>query len=124
MIVRFINEYGDNVFISNNSSMIPRIDETVIVDEEEYRVSSVVWQMHNNLVVVELRMPTNNRTEGEPVNDTVGLREMTSLRRDIEDLRQSRETSNKTTRALSDSLQTIRKHINQRIQEENKKREY
>lgn len=117
MKIYYQDEYGEELYTAYNKSAVPRIGESVVIDEEEYKVRDVVWKADSDDVIVEI---TQNlvRASKETKDDTPGR--LAEMQRAIVAVNNRQDTSEKKGRMLTEQVVTIRKHINQRIQQERK----
>jgi len=97
--------------------MVPRIGETVVINKEEYRVKDIIWDTASDDVIVEV---TQNliRAAKETTDSTSGR--LAEMQRAIVAVTKRQDTTEKKGRMLTEQVVTIRKHINQRIQQERK----
>ena len=115
MKINYQDEYGEPLY-SANADIVPSIGHTVILNSEDYKVRDVVWMVNSNYVIVEV---TQNlvRTQQKESND---LGRLNSLHGAILAVNKRQDASEKKSRALNEQIGSIRKHINQRIQQERK----
>jgi hypothetical protein len=95
---------------------VPRIGETVVL-VQEYRVKDVIWDAASDDVIVEI---TQNLVKAaKEINDGTSGR-LAEMQRAIVAVTKRQDTTEKKGRMLTEQVVTIRKHINQRIQQERK----
>lgn len=117
MKIYYQDEYGEELYTAYNKNAVPRIGETVVIEKEEYRVRDVVWKGDGDDVIVEV---TQNLIKAvkEAVDNTSGR--LAEMQRAIVAVNKRQDSSEKKGRMLTEQVVTIRKHINQRIQQERK----
>jgi hypothetical protein len=120
MKILYKNEYGDTIYQSTQdvpSSQIPSITDTVVIDQEEWKVTARVFHPAVNTVVVVLAQDVSRLL---PPASTTESSKTASLTRAIEKLSSRQDSIEKKSRALNEQIVTIRKNINQRIQQDKK----
>lgn len=117
MKIYYQDEYGEELYVAYNKNAVPRIGETVVL-VQQYRVKDVIWDAASDDVIVEV---TQNliRASKEISNDNTSGR-LTEMNRAIVALGKRQDTAEKKSRMLTEQVVTVRKHINQRIQQERK----
>jgi hypothetical protein len=119
MKIIYEDEYGEIVYQSAQdvpSAQIPTVSDTVVIDDEDWRVKSRVFHVKENTVVVVI---TQNmiRSKDAASNDSGRLNEMN---RAILGLSKRQDASEKKGRMLTEQISTVRKHINTTIRNEKK----
>lgn len=119
MKIIYEDEYGETIYQSAQdvpAEQIPTTSDTVVIDDEDWRVKSRVFHVKENAVVVVI---TQNmiRTNDTTNNDSGRLKEMS---RAIIDLGKRQDASEKKGRMLTEQVSTVRKHINTTIRNEKK----
>jgi len=115
MKINYQDEYGEQLY-STNGDITPSIGQSVIFDDEDYRVKNVTWMIEHGYVIVEITQNTVRSTQKESA-DSGRLNEMHNA---ILAVNKRQDASEKKGRALNEQIGSIRKHINQRIQQEKK----
>lgn len=121
MKIIYQDEYGEEIYRSQQdipSSTIPNIGDTIVIDDEDWRVAERIFHPKQNTVVIEI---TQNlfRSQQKTAADTGRLAEMN---RAIVELSKRQDSTEKKNRALTEQFVTVRKHINQRIQQDKKEK--
>lgn len=113
MKIIYEDDYGNRTF---NNSVVAIPGDIVMISGEDWVVKSRFIDLDNDQVIISI---TQNSTKSAPtlVNDTGRLAEM---QRAILEVNKRQDTSEKKSRMLSEQVVTIRKHINQKIQQERK----
>ena len=108
MQVRYIDEYGTGLYWGQNVQPIaPVIGDTVIIEDEEYRVKSRTFLPEKDEVVIEITQ--NIVRSKDPEDSTSGrLREMN---RAIVDIGKRQDSQDKLTKSLREQTMSIRQHI-------------
>jgi hypothetical protein len=108
------DDYG-NIYNAGTANQIPRVGDSLMFDEEYFKVTDVVWDVMAETITVHYK---------ENVVRSVGISENTgrlnAVNNDIIALNKRQDASEKKTRALTEQVGSVRKHINQRIREERK----
>lgn len=117
MKIHYQDEYGEDVYIAYNKNAVPRIGEGCVIDEIEFRVIDVVWIADGDDVVVEVTQDSQRPSKEKKDGSDSRLAEM---QRAIIAVNKRQDTTEKKGRMLTEQVVTIRKHINQRIQQERK----
>lgn len=115
MKINYQNEYTDLIY-SANADIVPSIGQSVIFQDEEYRVKNVIWMIEHDYVSVELTQTVIRQTQKEST-DSDRLRDVNNA---ILAVNKRQDANEKKGRALNEQIVSIRKHINQRIQQEKK----
>lgn len=117
MQIRYVDEYGSGLYWGQTAQPIaPMTGDTIIIEEEEYRVKSRTFFPEKDVVVVEV---TQNLVRTKDTEDGTTGR-LAEMQRAIVAVNKRQDTSEKKGRMLTEQVVTIRKHINQRIQQERK----
>jgi len=101
MKVNFIDEY-DEELLEIESGPIPRVDDLVIIDEEKYYVTDVIWNINNRDVSVMISETKNHKRKEPPLKEdgysdkareaiesaNKALKEVKSLRNEVSNIRQ------------------------------------
>jgi hypothetical protein len=109
------DDYG-NIYNAGTANYIPRIGDTLMFDEEYFNVTDVVWDViaetitvhYKENVIRSVKISENNTDRLNAVNNAILA------------LNKRQDESEKKTRALTEQVGSVRKHINQRIKEERK----
>ena len=117
MKIYYQDEYGEELYVAYNKNAVPRIGESVVIDKEEYRVKDVIWDDASDDVIVAI---TQNLIKAAKVttDDTTGR--LAEMQRAIVAVTKRQDSNEKKGRMLTEQVGSIRKHINQRIQQEKK----
>ncbi len=115
MKIQYEDEYGETIY-TTTADMVPTTGEFIIFRDEEYRVKSVTWVIEYNTIVVVI---TQNMVKTSAKDDNNSGR-LTEISNAILAVGKRQDVSEKKGRALTEQIGTIRKHINQRIQQEKK----
>ena len=116
MKIYYQDEYGEELYVAYNKNAVPRIGETVVL-VQEYRVKDVIWDAASDDVIVEITQ--NLVRAAKEINDGTSGR-LAEMQRAIVAMTKRQDTTEKKGRMLTEQVVTIRKHINQRIQQERK----
>ena len=119
MKIIYQDEYGEIIYSPYDevpSAQIPSIADIVVIDDEDWRVESREFHPKQNTVVVVI---TQNlvRSQQTTSSDAGRLNEMN---RAIIELSKRQDLTEKKSRTLTEQVVTVRKHINQRIQQDKK----
>jgi len=115
MQIIYQDEYGSGVYWGQ-SSHPANVGDSVIVDEEEYYVKSRVFFPQEDKIIITVTQNMIRSTHKEST-DSGRLNEMNNA---ILAVNKRQDASEKKGRALNEQIGSIRKHINQRIQQEKK----
>ncbi len=116
MKIYYQDEYGEELHIAYNKNAVPRIGETVIIAEEEYRVREVIWQGDGDDVTVEI---TQNLLK-QSKKDNTDVAAISEMKAAIASINNRHDKQEKKQRLLSEQVVSIRKHINTNIRQERK----
>ena len=118
MKLRYLGLEQELVHEEYNVALVPRMGDLVWFDEAFY-IEHIVWYPKEQMIQVYLSdtPPAKKKPLAEGVDHTVKLDQQ---QRSLNDVTKRLNESEKKTRALSDQLGSVRKHINQRIREERK----
>lgn len=120
MKIHYQDEYGMNLFTVDanlNLQIPPVIGDTVIINGEDYRVQERIFNPVDNYIIISLTQNVVRQKSKEVDNNSGRLAEMNNA---ILQINKRQEISEKKGRGLTDQVSGIRKHINQRIQQEKK----
>ena len=115
MKIQYQDEYGESLY-STNTDVIPSIGQSVIFEDEDYRVKNVTWMIEHNYVIIEI---TQNMIKSSQKEDSSSGR-LNEMHNAILAVNKRQDAGEKKGRALNEQLTTVRKHINQRIKQEKK----
>lgn len=115
MQIIYQDEYGEGVYWGQNSHPAS-IGDTIIVDDEEYRVKSRIFYPQDDKIVITVTQGMIRSAQTEST-DSGRLNEVKNA---ILAINKRQDASEKKGRALNEQIGSIRKHINQRIQQEKK----
>jgi hypothetical protein len=109
------DDYG-NIYNAGTANHIPRVGDSLMFDDEYFKVNDVVWDVvaetitvhYKENVVRSVNVSENNTGRLNAVNNAIVA------------LNKRQDASEKKTRALTEQVGSVRKHINQRIQAEKK----
>jgi len=115
MQIIYQDEYGTGVYWGQ-SSYPANVGDSVIVEDEEYYVKSrVFFPQDDKIVITVTQNLIRSRDTG---NDNSGR--LAEMQRAIVDITKRQDSSEKKGRMLNEQVVAVRKHINQRIQQERK----
>ena len=117
MQIIYQDEYGSGVYWGA-STHPANIGDTVIIEQEEYSVKSRVFYPQEDKIVITLIQGSYKSSVRESSDDAGRLGQLNAA---IINTNKRIDATEKKNRALNEQLVTVRKHINQRIREENKK---
>jgi septal ring factor EnvC (AmiA/AmiB activator) len=110
MQVRYVDEYGNGLFWGETKQPIaPNVGDTVILEEEEYRVKSRTFLPEEEVVVIEL---TQNQVRSK-APDEVGDR-LKEMQRAIVEVNKRQDSQEKKSRLLREQLVSVRTHLRTR----------
>ena len=120
MTIVYKDEYGVGLFwgVSTHPA---NAGDTVIIEEEEYRVKSRIFIPERDEIIIIVsqgfgKSPTSPATD----NDNGRLNKLSNA---ILGVNKRLESVEKKGRALTEQVVSVKKHINQRIQQEKKDKE-
>jgi len=120
MTIVYKDEYGVGLFWGE-SSHPANVGDTVIIEEEEFRVKSRIFIPERNEIIIIVSQGFNkSQTPSETSNDNGRLNRLSNA---ILDVNKRLETVEKKGRTLTEQVVSVKKHINQRIQQEKKDKE-
>lgn len=115
MIVVYEDEYGEELLKVTDAGMIPNVGDSVIMEEEDWRVKSRTFYPAQNAVVVSV---TQNLVRGEQKSAEDGR--LKEVKASILELANKQSATDKKVRAVTEQTVSIRKHINTQIQKDRK----
>ena len=115
MTIVYQDEYGTGLYWGK-SSHPANVGDTVIIDDEEYRVKSRVFVPEKDDIIITV---TQNmlRASVEESSDNTRQNQMHNA---IIELTKRQDVNEKKHRAVSDQLGSVKRGINQRIQQDKK----
>ena len=105
MQILYQDEYGEELFLSE-SGQIPSIGDTVMLEEEDWRVRSRTFVPMQNAVVIEL---TQNLVRSKE-EDGTGTR-LKEMGRAIVEINKRQDAGDKKIKSLREQSMSIRQHI-------------
>ena len=119
MVIKYEDEYGTSIFWNNAANSHPaNIGDTVIVDEEAYRVKSRVFYPKEETIVIVVSQGSYRTPVAESSGVDAGR--LSQLNAAIINTNKRTDAVEKKNRALNEQIVSVRKHINQRIQQDKK----
>ena len=115
MNIIYEDEYGEAVYLGE-SSFPAQVGDTVVIDDEDYRLKSRIFYPQYDKVVITV---TQNMVKSG-VTESVDNSRQNEMQHAILALSKKQEAADKKHRALNEQLVSIRKHINQQIRKESK----
>ena len=116
MQIIYQDEYGTGVYWGA-STHPANIGDTIIVDGEEYRVKSRVFFPQEDKIVITVSQGSYRPPVAESSSDAGRLNQLNAA---IINTNKRIDASDKKSRAVTEQVGSIRKHINQRIQQDKK----
>lgn len=116
MIVVYEDEYGEELLKINDTDLVPDISDSVIINEEEWRVKTKTFYPSQNVLVILL---TQNVSRIASVKDSTEGR-LNEVKSSILELANKQQVTEKKVRAVREETASIRKHINTQIQKDRK----
>ena len=117
MQIIYQDEYGSGVYWGA-SSHPANIGDTIIVDDEEYRVKSRVFFPQQDKIVITVSQGSYRAPVAESSGVDAGR--LNQLNAAIINTNKRIDATDKKSRAVTEQVGSIRKHINQRIQKDKK----
>lgn len=115
MTIIYEDEYGTELYRAT-SIMLPTIGDSVIISNESYRVVARVMHPEHDTVVISVTQ-NSVREKLSVTGDTTRLNQLGSA---ILAINKRQDVSEKKARTLGEQVGAVKKHINQRIQQEKK----
>ena len=116
MQIIYQDEYGTGVYWGA-STHPASIGDTIIVDQEEYRVKSRIFYPQEDKIVITVSQGSYRAPVAESGVDAGRLNQLNAA---IINTNKRIDASDKKSRAVTEQVGSIRKHINQRIQQDKK----
>lgn len=116
MQIIYKDEYGVSLYWGA-STYPANIGDTVIIEDEEYRVKSRIFSPVKDEIIIVMTQGTYRAPVAESSVDAGRLNQLNSA---IINTNKRIDATDKKNRALNEQLVTVRKHINQRIRQDKK----
>lgn len=116
MNIYYDDDYEVRIF-EGTTEVVPRIGDTVEIRNEEFRVTEVRWKPETNSVLVSM---TQNSVKAAVTTDNVSSTRLREATNAILSITRRQDDQEKKSRNLSEQIGSVRKHINQRIQQDKK----
>jgi hypothetical protein len=116
MQIIYKDEYGVSLYWGV-STYPANIGDTVIIEDEEYRVKSRIFSPVKDEIIIVMTQGTYRAPVAESAVDAGRLNQLNAA---IINTNKRVDATDKKTRALTDQVSSVRKHINQRIQQDKK----
>jgi hypothetical protein len=115
MKIIYEDEYGVDLY-EGPSTYPAAVGDSVILNEEEYRIKSRTFYPEQDVIVVTVTQTVIRQAQKEDKTNS-RLNEMQNA---IVAVTKRQDVSEKKGRALREQIGSVRRHINQRIQQEKK----
>ena len=116
MNIIYEDEYGQPIFWGN-STHPANVGDSVVIDDEEFKVKSRVFYPQLDKIIVILAQSIFNRVE----DDSKESGRLTKLNAAILEVSKKQKAADKQTAELNEQLLSMKKHINRNIQRDTKK---
>ena len=118
MFIEYKDEYDTQIFWHSKDTAYPaNVGDTVVFNEEEYRVQSRVYYPKENQMSIVVTQSSARAPVAEKAVDAGRLNQLNAA---IINTNKRIDASDKKSRAVTEQVGSIRKHINQRIQQDKK----
>lgn len=118
MLIKYEDDYG--VYLTQQEcNYPPSVGDSVIIQDDEYRVAGRTFIPASNIIIISVTQNSVKATL-KVDNNSGRLSEMNSA---IMALNKRQDLNEKKGRALTEQISTVRRHINQRTQQEKKDNE-
>lgn len=115
MVIVYQDEYGAGLFWGE-STHPANIGDTVIIEDEEYRVKSRTFIPEKDKIIVTV---TQNMLRANVAESADNSRQ-NQMHNAIIELTKRQDVTEKKHRALSDQFSTVRRHISNKAQQDKK----
>jgi replicative superfamily II helicase len=115
MKVIYEDEYGVELF-SRSVNYAPLVGDSVVIVDEEYRIESRTYYPESDAMIITVTQTAIHAVKAE-VNNSGRLADLGNA---IIKTNKRQDVSEKKSKAISEQVSSIRRHINQRIQQEKK----
>jgi len=117
MNIIYEDDYGTEIYSRELTVAIaPQPGDTVVIDDEDYRVKSRAFYPSNDTLVVTV---TQNMVRSG-VTENADSGRHNEMKHAILALSKRQDASEKKNRALNEQIVTVRKHVNQQIRKDTK----
>jgi len=116
MQIIYKDEYGVSLYWGA-STHPANIGDTVIIEDEEYRVKSRIFSPIKDEIIIVMTQGSVRTPVSETASDAGRLNQVNSA---IMQTNKRIDATEKKNRALNEQLVSVRKHINQRIRQDKK----
>lgn len=107
MRMYYFNEYGDEI-VTKDGTIFPPVGSHIIIDEEDYYVSDVTWNIDDDSVLINVTENAAKKDAKAPDNNSARLSEMN---RSIINIAKKQDLLEGKTKNLTAQLSTVRQHI-------------
>ncbi len=115
MQIIYQDEYGNGLFWGE-SSYPANIGDTVVIEDEEYRVKSRTFTPESDEIIITV---TQNMLRANVAESADNSRQ-NQMHNAIIELTKRQDVTEKKHRALSDQFGTVKRHVNNKIQQDKK----
>lgn len=115
MNIIYQDEYGSGLY-RGTSTHLANIGDTVIIEDEEYRVKSRTFIPEKDEIIVTV---TQNMLKANVAESSNNSRQ-SQMHNAIIELTKRQDVTEKKHRALSDQFSTVRRHISNKIAQDKK----
>lgn len=115
MTIVYKDEYGNGLFWGA-STHPANIGDTVIIEDEEYRVKSRIFSPEKDEIIIIVGQGSFRAPVAESADNT----RQNQMHNAIIELTKRQDVTEKKHRAVSDQLGSVKRGINQRIQQDKK----
>lgn len=115
MKIHYKDEYGEELYIAYNQSVVPRVAETVIIHREEYKVKDVIWFVEDDIALVEITQNLTRQPKKDGSNSALA-----GMKAEISEIKESVNRQERKRRLLGEQVSSIASHINRHSRQERK----
>ena len=116
MQIIYKDEYGVSLYWGA-STHPANVGDTVIIEDEEYRVKSRIFSPEKDEIIIIVGQGSYRAPVAESAVDAGRLNQLNAA---IINTNKRIDATDKKSRAITEQVGSIRKHINQRIQQDKK----
>jgi hypothetical protein len=106
MKIQYEDDFGSAVYIAYNKDAVPRIGESIIFDNEDYRVRDIIWLIEKDEVIVVI---TQNSIKPQKEDSESGR--LAEVKNAIVTLTKQVATQTKKGKLLSEELVSVRTYL-------------
>lgn len=107
MKIHYQDEYHETIYTAYNKEVVPRIDDSIMFNDEDYRIKDVIWAIEIDEIIVVVTQNLINKQKDDGSTDT----RLAEVNRAILNLDKKVNAQEKKGKLLSEQLVSVRTYL-------------